>query len=109
MIAMVTGADVTNVKQDDAGQILADILKEYMAVLMIPDGIQALGYQREDIPALVEGTLPQVLIIMSLINMDKILLTAKSIENITTSTSYWGHTKTTGEQFKNILNYTGVQ
>ena len=27
---------------------------------MIPDGIKAFGYQREDIPALVEGTLPQV-------------------------------------------------
>ena len=31
-----------------------------MAALMIPDGIKAFGYQREDIPALVEGTLPQV-------------------------------------------------
>lgn len=60
MVTMVTGADVTNVKQADAGRVLADILREYMAVLMIPDGIQAFGYQREDIPALVEGTLPQV-------------------------------------------------
>ena len=60
MVAMVTGADITNVKQDDAGQVLADVLREYMADLMIPDGIQAFGYKVEDIPALVEGTLPQV-------------------------------------------------
>ena len=60
MVAMVTGADVTNVKQEDAGRVLADILREYMATLMIPDGIQAFGYQRDDIPALVQGTLPQV-------------------------------------------------
>ena len=59
-MCMFTGADVTNVKQADAGRLLADTLREYMMTLMIPDGFQAFGYQREDIPALVEGTLPQV-------------------------------------------------
>lgn len=59
-VTLVTGADVTNVKHEDAGRVLADILREYMAAMMIPDGIQAFGYQTEDIPALVEGTLPQV-------------------------------------------------
>lgn len=65
MVTMVTGADVTNVKRRDAGQVLADILREYMRALMIPDGIQAFGYQTEDIPALVQGTLPQVNKIMN--------------------------------------------
>jgi len=60
IMSMTTGADVTNVKRDDAGRVLADILRKYMNELMIPNGIEAFGYQREDIPALVEGTLPQV-------------------------------------------------
>ena len=60
MVTLVTGADVTNVKREDAGRVLADILREYMSALMIPNGIQAFGYQTKDIPALVEGTLPQV-------------------------------------------------
>ena len=58
--SMTTGADVTNVNRDDAGRVLADILRKYMNELMIPNGIEAFGYQREDVPALVEGTLPQV-------------------------------------------------
>ena len=59
-LVAIAGADVTNVKREDAGKVLADVLREYMAAMMIPDGIQAFGYQTEDIPALVEGTLPQV-------------------------------------------------
>ncbi|XP_065897839.1 hydroxyacid-oxoacid transhydrogenase, mitochondrial-like [Dysidea avara] len=57
--AELLGADVTNVNRDDAGRVLADILRKYMNELMIPNGIEAFGYQREDVPALVEGTLPQ--------------------------------------------------
>lgn len=61
IVTMATGADVTNAKLEDAGRILADILREYMTTLMIPNGIQTFGYQQEDIPTLVEGTLPQVI------------------------------------------------
>lgn len=38
---------------------LADLVRSYMHDLDIPDGLQALGYNSEDIPGLVEGTLPQ--------------------------------------------------
>ena len=43
----------------DAGAMLADQLLRYMDVMRVPDGLQALGYNKTDIPALVEGTLPQ--------------------------------------------------
>ena len=56
----VTGADVTGVKLEDAGYVLSDIIRQYMEDMGIEDGLQALGYTTEDIPALVRGTLPQV-------------------------------------------------
>jgi hydroxyacid-oxoacid transhydrogenase len=43
----------------DAGQILADQLVQLMNDLKMPNGLIALGYSGSDIPALVEGTLPQ--------------------------------------------------
>jgi hydroxyacid-oxoacid transhydrogenase len=43
----------------DAGQILADQLVQLMHDLKMPNGLIALGYSGSDIPALVEGTLPQ--------------------------------------------------
>lgn len=57
--AGLLGADTTNVKKEDAGKCLADVITQYMQDLDIPDGISALGYTSSDIPALVEGTLPQ--------------------------------------------------
>jgi hydroxyacid-oxoacid transhydrogenase len=53
------GADVTKAKLADAGDILADQLIKYMKRLKVPNGLSAVGYTLEDIPALVEGTLPQ--------------------------------------------------
>jgi hydroxyacid-oxoacid transhydrogenase len=53
------GANVSHARLDDAGDILADQLIEYMQRLKIPNGLSAVGYTRNDIPALVEGTLPQ--------------------------------------------------
>lgn len=58
--AQILGADVTNAKLEDAGRILADTLRGYMDHMGIVNGISALGYTSEDIPALVERTLPQV-------------------------------------------------
>ncbi|KAK3088757.1 hypothetical protein FSP39_023402 [Pinctada imbricata] len=57
--ASLLGADVTNKKNADAGAVLGDKLREIMRDLEIPDGITALGFTKDDIPALVQGTLPQ--------------------------------------------------
>lgn len=43
----------------DAGERLADTLLQYMHALGVPDGLGALGYGPDDVPALVAGTLPQ--------------------------------------------------
>ena len=57
--AQFLGADVSRAKPADAGNILADQLIRLMQRLHVPNGLSAIGYTREDIPALVEGTLPQ--------------------------------------------------
>ena len=53
------GADTTNVKLADAGLLLSDALRDFMHSTGVDNGLTALGYQPEDIPALVKGTLPQ--------------------------------------------------
>jgi hydroxyacid-oxoacid transhydrogenase len=57
--AEVLGRDVSRARYEDAGIILADRITEIMRVLKIPNGLSAVGYERADIPKLVEGTLPQ--------------------------------------------------
>jgi len=57
--AEVLGAKVSGARREDAGKILADQIIEFMQDLRIPNGLRELGYQSSDIPALVEGTLPQ--------------------------------------------------
>ncbi len=57
--AEVLGADIAHAKAADAGKILSDQLVRMMQDLRIPNGLSALGYTAADIPALVEGTLPQ--------------------------------------------------
>ena len=57
--AEALGADVRGAADTDAGDILADRVIEYMKRLNIPNGLSAIGYDDGDIPALVEGTLPQ--------------------------------------------------
>ncbi|KAF9582617.1 Hydroxyacid-oxoacid transhydrogenase, mitochondrial [Lunasporangiospora selenospora] len=46
-------------KPENAGPILAEQLTEFLEGLGVPSGLEALGYSRKDIPALVQGTLPQ--------------------------------------------------
>jgi len=53
------GADVTGVADADAGRVLADRITWFMQRLRVPNGLAAVGYTTSDIPALVEGTLPQ--------------------------------------------------
>ena len=57
--AAVLGADCSGAKDEDAGAILADHIVSLMRQLGAPNGLSALGYDRQHIPALVEGTLPQ--------------------------------------------------
>jgi hydroxyacid-oxoacid transhydrogenase len=58
-VAEALGADVTAARPADAGRILADRITWFMQRLNVPNGLRALGYSSSDIPALVEGTLPQ--------------------------------------------------
>ena len=57
--AGVLGANIERAKDEDAGKILSDTLMCLMRDLQIPNGLKAMGYGSGDIPALVEGTLPQ--------------------------------------------------
>ena len=57
--AAALGADTDAVPEEDAGQVLANTIIGFMRNLGVPPGLEALGYSERDIPALVEGTLPQ--------------------------------------------------
>ncbi|XP_012537663.1 probable hydroxyacid-oxoacid transhydrogenase, mitochondrial isoform X2 [Monomorium pharaonis] len=57
--AELLGADVKNAKRADAGKILADTVREYMRIMKVENGLTELGFKKEDIPTLVQGTLPQ--------------------------------------------------
>jgi hydroxyacid-oxoacid transhydrogenase len=57
--AEALGVDVTGVRAGDAGKVLADRITWFMRELNVPNGLRAIGYSSSDIPALVEGTLPQ--------------------------------------------------
>jgi hydroxyacid-oxoacid transhydrogenase len=57
--AEALGADVGRASAKDAGKVLADHITGFMQRLKMPNGLSAVGYRRSDIPALVEGTLPQ--------------------------------------------------
>jgi len=57
--ARALGADIGNVDDADAGALLADRVIHFMTTLDMPNGLASVGYQESDIPALVEGTLPQ--------------------------------------------------
>jgi hydroxyacid-oxoacid transhydrogenase len=57
--AEALGADDRRRQAADAGEILADRITWFMQRLNVPNGLRAVGYTTSDIPALVEGTLPQ--------------------------------------------------
>ena len=57
--AATLGADVAGADPADAGKILGDALVALMRKVGLPNGLSAVGYTTDDIPALVEGTLPQ--------------------------------------------------
>jgi len=57
--AEALGVDVSAARAEEAGEILADRVIDFMKALNIPNGLSAVGYNHEDIPHLVQGTLPQ--------------------------------------------------
>ena len=57
--AEALGVDVSRCRREDAGRILSERICWFMERLKIPNGLRAIGYTTSDIPALVEGTLPQ--------------------------------------------------
>lgn len=57
--AAALGADISHALPEEAGEILADRVIDIMRELKMPNGLKDVGYTEDDIPALVEGTLPQ--------------------------------------------------
>jgi len=58
--AKLLGATKTErVKPEDAGSVLAETIQKFFYKIGVPNGLTALGYTPSDIPALVDGTLPQ--------------------------------------------------
>ncbi len=57
--AEALGVDVSGANPADAGKIVADCIIAFMQELEMPNGLLAIGYTKDDIPALVAGTLPQ--------------------------------------------------
>ena len=57
--ARALGATVDGVRPENAGDLLAERVVYFMRELGVPNGLEAVGYSSADIPALVEGTLPQ--------------------------------------------------
>jgi alcohol dehydrogenase class IV len=63
--AEVFGVDVSNVKKESAGEVLAEALTKFLADLGDqPKGLSDLGFRREHIEQLVEGTIPQARVLM---------------------------------------------
>ena len=57
--AEALGADITGAQPEEAGTILSDCIIGFMRSLGIPNGLSAVGYTSDNIPDLVQGTLPQ--------------------------------------------------
>ncbi|KAF2396997.1 Dehydroquinate synthase-like protein [Trichodelitschia bisporula] len=59
------GVDVSGVKEESAGEVLSEALKEFLAKLGgQPRGLKELGFREGDIDMLVEGTVPQRRVLM---------------------------------------------
>jgi len=57
--ASILGRDISGDRREDAGIILADVVRKIMEVMKVEDGLSALGYGTDDIEGLVQGALPQ--------------------------------------------------
>lgn len=57
--AQLLGADVNGAGPEDAGDLIAERLIYILKEIGVPNGLGGVGYTADDVPALVEGTLPQ--------------------------------------------------
>jgi hydroxyacid-oxoacid transhydrogenase len=57
--AQLLGADTRGASEADAGEVLAQAIIKIMQATGMPNGLRAVGFDEEDIPQLVEGTLAQ--------------------------------------------------
>ena len=57
--ARLMGVDTTGAADEEAGELLAQAIIDLMQKTGVPNGLSAIGFTEADIPALVEGTLPQ--------------------------------------------------
>jgi len=57
--ARLMGVDITNTRQEDAGEVLASAIIALMKKTGMPNGLAAVDFTEEDVDKLVEGTLPQ--------------------------------------------------
>jgi hydroxyacid-oxoacid transhydrogenase len=57
--AQLLGADTAGATPEDAGDLIADRLIHILKEIDVPNGLNGVGYSLEDVPALVQGTLPQ--------------------------------------------------
>jgi hydroxyacid-oxoacid transhydrogenase len=57
--AKLLGVDVSEAREEEAGNILADALIAVMKQTGMPNGLSALGFSEADVEKLAEGTLPQ--------------------------------------------------
>lgn len=72
------GVDITHVKRESAGEVLADALRQFLADLGDqPAGLKHLGFGSEHIEDLVEGTIPQARVLMLAPNLARELQAEK--------------------------------
>jgi hydroxyacid-oxoacid transhydrogenase len=63
--AEVFGVDISNVKRESAGEVLAEAIAKFLDDLGDqPKGLKQLGFNSEHIEDLVEGTIPQARVLM---------------------------------------------
>jgi hydroxyacid-oxoacid transhydrogenase len=57
--AQLMGVDGSGVSSEDAGEVLASAIIDLMRRAGVPNGLGGVGYEADDVPALVAGTMPQ--------------------------------------------------
>ena len=57
--ARLMGADISGAGPEDAGDVLADAIIALLRKIGVPNGLSAIGYAAEDVPALAAGAMPQ--------------------------------------------------